>query len=85
MGAVENEGDAVENGVIKFTLEQFETFFRKECPLLGQSLHFGIVIDVEMIGAENLPVKISVLNFIPAEIVKLRVKSAHSEKRKNAV
>jgi hypothetical protein len=79
MRAVKNEWDAVENGVVEFTFEQLETFFREERPLLGKAFHFGIIIDIEVFRAENLPVKICVLNFVAPEIIELRVERADSE------
>ena len=85
MRAVKNEGNAVKDGVVEFTFEQFETFFCKERPLRGEALHLRIIVDAEVFGTKNLPFKVRVLNFIPSKGIEPGVKRYNGKGKKNTM
>jgi len=72
MRAVKNERDAVADVVVELLFKDLVALFRKERSALGEVFHFGIVIDVEVVSFQNMPVEIGVLDFIASEIEKLR-------------
>jgi hypothetical protein len=58
--------------MVELLLEEFVALFGKECPPLGEVFHFGIIIDVEVLGLEHVPLEISVLDFVAAKVEELR-------------
>src|SRR5690606_28128626 len=37
--------------------------------VLGQFLHFGVVIDIEMLGLENVPVEVLILDLVAPKMI----------------
>ena len=70
--AVKNERDAIEDVMIELLLEHAITLFGKVCTALREILHLRIIIDVEVFGLEDMPIEISILDFIAAEGEELR-------------
>ncbi len=85
MGAVKNERDAVRDVVAELLLEDFVAFLGEKCAALGKIDHLRIVIDVEVLGLEHVPVEIGVLNLILSKVKKLRGGRANAGKRKNQI
>ena len=71
--------------MVEFALVMFIRLFGKVGPLLRKFLHFGIIIDIEMVGPKNLPVELRVLDFIVAEVIELRKRreDGSTEKEEN--
>lgn len=53
---------------VEFILQFLIGFFREMGTMLGELLHFGIVIDIEVFGLEDVPVEVVVLDLIAAEM-----------------
>ena len=85
MGAVKNERDAVCDVVTELLLEDPVALLRQKCAALGKIDHLRIVINIEVLGLEHVPVEIGVLNFILSEVEKLRGGGANAGKRKNQI
>ena len=69
VGTVKDQRYSLENIVIEFILKILITLFGKKSSHLRQRFHLRIKIDIEMLGPENMPSKLIVLNFIPAKII----------------
>ena len=82
MRAVEDERYAIVEGVIEFHFEMFICVFREKRPPFCKVLHLGIVVNIEVLGLEDVPLKISVLHFVPTEVEKLCVALRCSENNK---
>ena len=70
--AVEDERDWVRHIVIKLLFEHTVALFGKECPALCQVSHLRIVVNLEMLGLQDVPVESGVLHLVPTEIEELR-------------
>jgi hypothetical protein len=71
VGTVEHERDPVADAVIEPLLMGSVAVFRERRSPFCQLLHFCIIVDVEMLRAKNLPVKLGVLDLISPEVVEL--------------
>jgi len=85
MRAVKDERDAVGDVVTELLLENPVAFLCEKCPPLGKIPHLRIVIDVEVLGLEHVPVEIGVLDLILSEVEKLRESRANAGKRKDQI
>jgi hypothetical protein len=66
-------------------LKDTVTSFSEIRALPGQRVHPFVEIDFEMLGSHNLPVEISVMNFISAEIVELSGRGGTQENGEETV
>jgi hypothetical protein len=85
MRRIKNKRDAVENVVIEPFLQYEITLFRKVRPALGEVFHLGIIINVEMLGLQHVPLELRVLDFIPPEEEKLCRGGGDEEKEKKEI
>jgi hypothetical protein len=58
--------------VVEPYLKMGVRFLGKSGPTLSKVLHFRVIIDVEMVGLQNMPGEVRVLNLVPSEIEQLR-------------
>jgi len=82
-GTVDNQGELLFDVMIEFVFQKPIAFFCIICRNLRNLLFLGIKINVEVIGGQNLPIKIGVLNFIPSEIVLPQCRSREQKKKQN--
>ena len=82
MRAVENKRDAVGDIMVELLLEMFVTLLREERPALREFLHLGVIINVEVLGAENLPFKFRVLDLVATEVIKLSGRKLRQEQER---
>jgi hypothetical protein len=61
----------VEDVVIEPLLEILVALLSKVRAALGKVLHFGIVVDIEMLCLEDVPVETGVLHLVAAEVKEL--------------
>jgi hypothetical protein len=72
MRTVKYKRYAVRYIVEKLLLKNFVTLLGKISSSLCKVFHFLIIIDIEVLGLQNMPIEVSVLDFIPAEVEELR-------------
>src|ERR1035437_498221 len=68
---VKNKRNSSGNYIIKCYFKFIICFFGKISSNFSCLFHFTVIINIEMFGAENLPVKFFILNFIPAKKIEL--------------
>jgi len=69
VGGIKDERNFFQDGKVEFLLQKLKAYLRIMGPCPGQFLLLGIIIDVEMIGLQHLPVKIGVLDLVAAEVI----------------
>jgi hypothetical protein len=68
-GTIDHQRELLVQVVIEFVLQKPVAFFGIICRNLGNLFFLRVKINVEMIGGQNLPRKICILNLILSEIV----------------
>jgi len=69
--------------MIELLLQCLIAFLRERRAPLGKFLHLRIIINIEMLGLQHMPVELCVLDFVSAEVEELspRKLSEHYEEK----
>lgn len=66
-------------------LEQLVTFFGNVHILLDEGSRLRAIVNVEVFGAQYLPLKIGVPDFVPSEVMELSVEGEEKDYSESAV
>src|SRR5690606_9310319 len=67
---VEDEGNALAEAEGEAVLQLRVGLLREVRAVLGERLHLRVVVDVEVLGAEDVPVELLVLDLVTAEVLR---------------